>query len=192
MHTVGELLGRLTAELIKELSQRITGKLLTEKQIQVLSKGIVGEYLSDLLPTTERDARAEERISNAKMHITEATNIITGLQDELEKQADQLDLLSKEIVDKKQVADRYATLAQANETTFSAFKAEMEETVRKELTAQAENGKRIRMFVSLLTWAITLVIGAGLGAWLQIYMEPIVEPSPKQSQIDGVSVASIQ
>jgi hypothetical protein len=132
----------LTAELVRELSKRATGKLLTEAQVQTLTKSIVGKYFSDWLPTPQREAEAEERISAARIHITEATKIISGLQDDLEKQANQLDLLAKEIDEKKQIAERYAILAQTNQDALAAFKVEMEETVRKELSAQAEKGKR--------------------------------------------------
>ncbi|MBE9103187.1 hypothetical protein [Vacuolonema iberomarrocanum] len=48
---------------------------------------------------------------------------------------------------------------------MTAFKAEMEETVRKELSVQAEKGKHLRRTVSVISGAITLVIGAALGAW---------------------------
>lgn len=52
----------------------------------------------------------------------------------------------------------------------------MEETVRKELSAQAEKGKGLRRAVSVISGAITLVIGTALGAWFQIYLEPMVKP----------------
>lgn len=167
----------LTAELARELSKRVTGKLLTEAQVQTLTKSIVGKYFSDWLPTPQREAEAEERISAARIHITEATRIVSSLQDDLEKQANQLDLLAKEIDEKKQIAERYAILAQTNQDALAAFKVEMEETVRKELSAQAEQGKRLRRAVSFISGAVTLVIGAALGAWFQIYLEPIVKPA---------------
>ena len=170
----------LTAELTRELSKRVTGKLLTEIQIQTISTSIVGKYFSDWLPTPQREAEAGERISAARIHITKATQIISGLQDDLEKQADQLDLLAKEIDEKKQIAERYAILAQTNQDTLAAFKSEMEETVRRELSAQAEKGKRVRMAVSVISGSITLVIGAALGAWFQIYFEPIIKSPSSQ------------
>jgi hypothetical protein len=86
-------------------------------------------------------------------------------------------LLAKEIDEKKQIAERYAILAQTNQDALAAFKVEMEETVRKELSAQAEQGKRLRRAVSFISGAVTLVIGAALGAWFQIYLEPIVKPA---------------
>ena len=179
----------LTAELIKELSKRATGKLLTEAQVQTLTKSIVGKYFSEWLPTPQREADAEERISAARVHITEATKIISNLQDDLEKQANQLDLLAKEIEEKKQIAERYTILAKTNQDALTAFKAEMEETVRKELSVQAEKGKHLRRTVSVISGAITLVVGAALGAWFQIYLEPVVKPlnqatpnQPAQSQ----------
>lgn len=170
----------LTSELIREVSKRVTGKLLTEAQIQALTENIVGQYFSEWLPTPQREVEVEERIAAARIHITEATNIIFGLQGDLEKQAKQLDLLAKEIDGKKQIAERYAVLAQTSQDTLAAFKAEMEDTVRKELSAQAEKGKRIRRTVSVISGAFTLVLGAVLGAWFQIYLEPIVKPSLRE------------
>lgn len=166
----------LTTELVRELSKRATGKLLTEAQVQTLTKSIVGKYFSEWLPTPQREAEAEERISAARIHITEATKIISKLQNDLEEQAYQLDLLAQEIDEKKQIAERYAILAQTNQDALTAFKTEMEETVRKELSTQAEKGKSLRRAVSVISGAVTLVIGAALGAWFQIYLEPIVKP----------------
>lgn len=174
----------LTAELVRELSKRATGKLLTEAQVQTLTKSIVGKYFSEWLPTPQREAEAEKRISAARIHITEATKIISGLQDDLEKQANQLNLLAKEIDEKKQIAERYAILTQTNQDALAAFKAEMEATVRKELSVQAEKGKRLRRAVSVISGAITLVIGAALGAWFQIYLEPIVKPPSNQPALN--------
>jgi hypothetical protein len=74
----------LTAELARELSKRATGKLLTEAQVQTLTKSIVGKYFSDWLPTPQREAEAEERISAARIHITEATKIVSSTASTLE------------------------------------------------------------------------------------------------------------
>lgn len=110
------------SEASKEAIKLITGKLLTESQIQSVSKHVVGKYFADLLPTSENEAEAEKRIASARMHITEASNIISSLQGDLERQADQLELLAKEIDQKKQIAKRYAVLAQTNQDAFSAYK----------------------------------------------------------------------
>lgn len=179
-------------EATRELSKLITGKLLTENQIQSASKHIVGRYFADWLPTAEKEVEAEERISSAKLHIAEASRIITTLQGDLEKQADQLELLAKEIDDKKQIAERYAVLAQTNQDAFSAFKVEMEETIRRELNAQNEKGKTIRRTVSFASWLITLIVGAALGAWFQIQFEakvksPESKPLPTQPTSDQVA-----
>jgi len=175
----------LTNELFRELSRRATGKLLTESQVQTLTKSIVGKYFLDWLPTPQKEVEAENRISNARIHITEATKIIFDLREDLEKQAKQLDLLAKEITEKKQIAERYGTLAQVHKDVLDAFKIEMEETIRKELSAQAEKGKRVRIAVSIISGAFTLVMGAALGAAIQIYLDPIVKPllsQPSQNQ----------
>lgn len=170
----------LVSEASKEAIKLLTGKLLTESQIQSVSKHVVGRYFSDLLPTSENEAEAEERIASARMHITEASSIIASFQGDLERQADQLEFLAKEIDQKKQIAERYAVLAQTNQDTFSAFKTEMEETLRKELNAQNEKGKTIRRTVSFASWLIALVAGAFLGAWFQIQLEPKVQPPESQ------------
>jgi len=174
------LIASLIREASKEAIKLLTGKLLTESQIQSVSKHVVGKYFADMLPTSENEAEAEERIASARIHITEASNIISSLQDDLEKQADQLEFLAKEIDQKKQIAERYAVLVQTNQDTFSAFKTEMEETLRKELNAQNEKGKNIRRTVSLASWLIALVAGAFLGAWFQIQLEPKVQPPESQ------------
>lgn len=171
----------LLNEASKELIKLLTGKLLTENQIQSVSEHVVGRYFADLLPTSGKEAEAEERIASARMHITEASNIISGLQGDLEKQAEQLEFLAKEINQKKQIAERYAVLAQTNQDAFSAFKMEMEETLRKELNAQNEKGKTMRRTVSFASWFIALVAGAFLGVWFQIQLEPKAQPPKSQS-----------
>lgn len=171
----------LLSEATKEVIKLLTGKLLTESQIQSVSKHVVGRYFADLLPTSGNEAEAEERIASARMHITEASNIISGLQGDLEKQVEQLGFLAKEIDQKKQIAERYAVLAQTNQDAFSAFKMEMEETLRRELNAQNEKGKTMRRTVSFASWLIALVAGAFLGAWFQIQLEPKAQPPKSQS-----------
>jgi hypothetical protein len=108
------------------------------------------------------------------------------LQVDLERQADQLEFLAKEIDQKKQIAERYAVLAQTNQDAFSAFKIEMEETLRKELNTQNEKGKTIRRTVSFASWLIALVAGAFLGAWFQIQLEPKVQ-SPEGQHSSQIS-----
>ncbi|MEG4093122.1 hypothetical protein [Microcoleus sp. Pol12B4] len=163
-----------------EVIKLITGKLLTEKQIKNISNHVVGQYFADLFPTAENEAEAEERITLARMHITEASKIISSLQGDLERQANQLDFLGKEIDQKKLIAERYAVLAQTNQQVFSAFKMEMEETLRKELNTQNEKGKTIRRTVSFASWSISLVIGAFLGAWFQTQLDPKVQSPQSQ------------
>lgn len=179
----------LSLDAYKEIIKLVTGKLLTESQIQSVSKHVVGKYFTDLLPASESELEAEERITSAKKHITEASNIISSLHTDLEKQAEQLELLAKEIEQKKQIAERYAALAQTNQESFSAFKIEMEETLRKELNMQNEKGKVMRRTVSFTSWVIALVAGAFLGAWFQIQLEPKKQPlSNKQELKDQLPI----
>jgi len=116
-----------------------------------------------------------------RLHIKEAAEIIVSLQEDLEKQAHQLEALAKEIEEKKKLADRYSILATTNQESFAAFKAELEETIRKELIAQSEKGKRIRRLASFIVWFITLVMGAALGTYLQFRFEPYFKNPSKQT-----------
>lgn len=87
------------------------------------------------------------------------------MQGNLESQNKNLAHILKEIEDKKKLAERYRTLAQTDQREFAAFREEMEEALRKELTKQATKGKRLRQAVSLFLWIVTLVTGAALGAY---------------------------
>ncbi|WP_392533044.1 hypothetical protein [Nostoc sp. C117] len=174
------LVSLISSEATKQLSKLITGKLLTETQIESISKHVVGQYFVDWLPTSQKDAEAEQRISFAKTHITEAAKIITSLQDDLEKQVKQLDLLAKEIEEKKQTAERYAVLAKINQDDFAAMRAELEEALRNQLRAEAEQGKGIRRTVSFGSWVITLILGAALGTWFQIQLQPTFQAPVSQ------------
>jgi hypothetical protein len=176
----------------KEIAKVIAGRLLTDEQITSVSNHVVGKYFSELLPTPENEAEAENRIAAAKIHMTEASNLILGLQADLEKQASQLEFLAKEIEQKKELAERYTVLAQTNQAAFSAFKMEMQETLRRELNTQNEKGKNIRRAVSFASWAIALVLGAFLGAWFQIQLEPkslSPEKQPESTQASPNQIA---
>jgi flagellar biosynthesis chaperone FliJ len=162
-----ELIG---LEISRVLSRIITGKLLTEEQIQSISKNTIGSYFTDWLPTPKEEADAKRRVEQARMHISEASGIISGLQDELNQQAQQLDQIIRDIEEKKKQADHYEVLAKTNKEAFDAFKTEMETSLREELIAQAEKGKRLRQAVSFMIWLITLILGAALGA----YFIPII------------------
>ncbi len=89
------------------------------------------------------------------------------MQEDLETQDRKLGSLLKEVEQKKRLADRYQALANTNRESFDAFRAEMEDALRKELQEQAEKGKRIRRTVSIILWVITLIVGAALGAYFK-------------------------
>jgi len=163
----------IVADLARAATQVITGKFFTDEQIRRISNNVVGAYIADWLPTSKDEAEAKQRVELARLHITEASNIISGLQDDLDNQAQQLDQILREIEEKKKVADHYATLAQTNQKAFEAFKVEMEEAIRKQLQAEAEKGKKARQVVSFILWFITLVLGAALGAYFVLLVELI-------------------
>lgn len=171
----------ISNEVLRGVSRLLTGKLLAPDQIQNISKSVVGKYFTDWLPKEE--VEAETRVEQARTHITEASRLIAGLQNDLEQQAQRLDLIQKEILEKQELVSRYSTLAEAKQETVAAFKTELEEALRKELVAQSEKGKQLRRLLGIILWIITLLLGAGLGAYVQIRMEPFVKkPQPQQIQ----------
>lgn len=171
----------LSTEIVRGLSRILTGKLLAPDQIQNISKNVVGKYFIDFLPSSKEEVEAEKRVEAARSHITEANRLISGLQTDLEEQAQRLNLIQKEILEKQELVNRYSTLAEAKQETVTAFKTEMEEAIRKELIAQSEKGKQLRRVLGILLWVVTLILGAFLGAYIQIKMEPFVKkPQPRQ------------
>jgi len=156
------LINQLLGQVSRAVIQVITGKFLTDEQIRLISKNVVGAYFADLLPTPKNELEAKERIEQASLYITEASQIISGLQNDLDNQASQLDQIIREIEEKKKVANHYSMLAETNQKAFTAFKIEMEESIRKQLNAEANKGKRARQIVSAVMWLITLILGAAL------------------------------
>jgi DNA repair ATPase RecN len=161
------LITDLYGELISALSRAITGRLFTDKQIKSITSGAIGKYFSDFFPTTKDVLAAEQKVETAREHISAATAIILEMQENLEFQNQNLEHLLKEIEEKKRLADRYQTLADTSETEFTAFREQMEESLRKELTEQAAKDRRLRQAASFLVWIVTLVIGAALGAYFK-------------------------
>ena len=150
-----------------ELSRAITGRLFTEQQIRAVTKSAIGRYFAGFLPEPADERTARERVEEARVHIGKASNIIGQMQEELAAQSSQLDNLLKEVEEKKSLADKYGQLAATNQKQFAAFRAEMEEVLRKELVAQAEKGRRLRQAASLVLWLITLFLGAWLGTYFK-------------------------
>ena len=157
----------LYGEFFNALSRAITGRLFTDDQIKNITSGAVGKYFADLFPTPKDEREAQAKVDAARKHITAASAIILDMQENLESQNQNLDHLLTEIEEKKKLADRYETLAQTGQQEFAAFRAEMEESLRKELQEQAAKGRRFRQVASLLIWLITLLAGAALGTYFQ-------------------------
>jgi hypothetical protein len=155
----------LIIELTRILTRIITGRLLTEEQISGVTGTVVGKYFTDWFPQPQDEVEAVKRVDHAKHHISEATRIIGSLKEDLDSQASQLEILSREINEKRNIAERYAAMAATNEKAVAAFRAELEEALRRELTDQANRGKRLRQIASSTVWLVTLIIGAALGAY---------------------------
>ena len=105
-----------------EIIRAITGQLFTKDQISQITSHAVGRYFSEFFPKPEREAKAKERVEEARKHIVQANNIITEIQSDLENQNVQLDALLVDIEEKKKLSEKYAQLAATNEEKFAAFR----------------------------------------------------------------------
>ena len=150
-----------------ELIRAITGELFTKEKIQQITNHAVGRYFAEFFPEPEREAKAKQRVEEAREHIIEASKIISDMQVDLEAQNTQLDALLADIEEKKQLAEKYAKLAATNQEQFDALKDEMGEALREELVQQSEQGKTLRRVSSGIVWVLTLFLGAALGAYFK-------------------------
>lgn len=153
--------------LFNEVFRSVTGKLFTDAQIRAVASHAVGKYFIELLPEQSDERSARERVSEARDHIAKASAIITGMQAELGSQTQQLEILLAEVDEKKKLAEKYETLANTNQQQFSAFKSEMENSLRRELISQSEKGRVLRRIASAILWLLTLILGAALGTYFK-------------------------
>lgn len=157
----------LYTELITQLARTLTGALYSDEEIKRITSGATGKYLKEFFPATKDEQDAQKRITSARDNIEAAGTIIRDMQEDLEAQDRQLNELLTTIDEKKKLADRYQTLAETNKEAFEAFRIEMEDALRKELTEQANNGKRLRQVASGIIWLVTLIVGAALGTYFK-------------------------
>ena len=165
MSIITSIYGELTTEIIRLIS----GRLFSEKQIKNITSHTAGKYLAGFFPEPEEEKAARARAEEAKDYIAKASRIIHEMQSNLDVKTQNLDVLIEEIEKKKELAERYAILAETNKDQFYAFKQEIEETLREELIKQSSEGKGIRRFVSFIIWIGTL----GLGGAASYYYETL-------------------
>ena len=137
-------LNTLFHAIVIELIRAVTGRLFTEDQIHEVTTTAIGKYFADWFPEPADERAARERVEEARLHIQKASLIISGMQEELSQQTAQLDNLLDDVEEKKKLAERYGHLTATNREQFAALRAELEESLRKELVAQAEKGRRLR------------------------------------------------
>jgi hypothetical protein len=158
---ITELLLEINVQVIRAL----TGRLFTKEQIDAITKHSVGKLLADFFPADEQEKDAIQRVQEAELHISRASQIVLELQSTLKARSETLQQMITEIEEKKKVADNYAAMASATEAQVSAIRIEIERVVRKELVDQANKNRRVRQAASAILWVVTLVAGAALGAY---------------------------
>jgi predicted RNase H-like nuclease (RuvC/YqgF family) len=161
----------LITNIYLELIRSFTGQIFTKEQIEHITSHTIGKHLTDFFPENESEKKAIERVEEARHHINQASLIISEMQLDLENQTNKLDLLLHDIEEKKIIAKKYEELANTNQEKFSLYKEEMASALRSELTEQSEQGKTQRRVASILLWLITLILGAGLGAYFKDIMQ---------------------
>lgn len=160
----------ISDEMFSAIIRAITGRLFNEDQIKKITSDAVGRYFAEFFPTQRKELDAQERVESAREHISIASTILSEMQQDLEEQDKKLSYLLREVEEKKNLAERYQTLATANQKEFQAFRDEMEDALRRELIQQAEKGRRIRQAASFVIWLLTLIVGAALGAYFKEVM----------------------
>lgn len=145
------------------ISKIITGQLFSEEEIERLSKHTIGKHFKELFPVNENDQDIGSRVNNAQKHIAAAGSIVSSLQQDLTKESENLDLILEDIKAKKIEFEKYQELAEIDKKKIDHLKAEMQTTLRNELTNQSNKGKWGRRFL----WVMTLLIGAALGAYFK-------------------------
>jgi hypothetical protein len=158
------VLSDFSLSLLRALSQLITGKLLTDSQIQSISSNLVGRFVADWLPEPKSQREAKQKVEKVRDYLAEATKIVSELKEEIDHRVTELESLVGEVEEKRKKVEEYTALIEAGEPAIRAIRGPLEESVRKELEAQAKKGRGTRLLVNLLAWLITLVLGAALGA----------------------------
>lgn len=162
----------IVANVGQSLTQLVTGKLMTDAQIRAVTSNVVGRYFSDWLAKPKDEQIYDDRVAQARNHLSEATSIILQLKDNLESETRQLDAVAEQLKIKKAEAERYEELAKIRSEAIAAMKEELQASLRSELEAQARKGRRLRQAIAFAVWLLTLVLGA--------YVPQIIEWGRKQ------------
>lgn len=160
-----ELLAKIAFEGSKALTQIVTGRLLTDEQINSVTQNTVGAFFRDWFPISEEEVELKERVEEARLHIVEAGQIMADLQIELDEKTRQLDHISREVKERRRIATHYKTITGLRQEEFAAIKTEIEKSLRKELQAEAKKGRRIRQTLAAVMWFVTLIAGTALGEY---------------------------
>ena len=158
---------KLLIQVYTELIRGLTGELFTKEQISQITTHTIGKYFKGFFPAIGSEKNALEKVEEAKDHITKANSIIAEMQSDLTTQTNQLNILLKDIEEKKGLAKKYANLSSLNKDKFSAFKEEMSTTLREELVQQSAKGRTLRRISSFIIWLVTILLGAMLGAYFK-------------------------
>jgi hypothetical protein len=161
------LVQKISFEIVQQLIRAVSGRIFTEDQIKRITSDAIGKHFADFFPTAKEELHAKQKAETARMHIHSATTLIREMQHDLEEQDSRLQRLLLEVEEKKALAERYQALAHTNKQALDAFRAELEESLRRELVAQAEKGRGIRRAASISIWVVTLVLGAALGTYFK-------------------------
>ena len=107
----------------------------------------------------------ENRVAEAREHLTAASTILTQMQQSLEKQTQELTRLSVEIENQKQQSDEYKKLASIPKEAFEPFQKQLEQAIEDKLKAQEKRGA----FLRRASWISSILASAAAGFYGQVF-----------------------
>jgi len=147
------------------LGPTLTNQVLTSVVTDV-AREIVDKFVRERF--TESQAKdIRDRAKEAAVRIEEASKIISELQFELQSKNAELEQLMDVVAKRQDEATHWANLANVNEELASSFTRELEKRVREQLRAELDKGKQRRQILGIISWVVTLLIGAVVGAIVQ-------------------------
>ena len=174
----------IVANVGQSLTQLVTGKLMTDAQIRAVTSNVVGRYFSDWFAKPKDEQLYDDRVTQARNHLSEATAIILELKDNLEKETQQLDAIAEQLKIKKAEAERYEELAKVRSEAIAAMKEELQSSLRSELEAQARKGRRLRQAIAFVVWLVTLVLGAYVPQIIEWGRRQVAAPPAVRQKIE--------
>ncbi len=148
-----------------ELSESAITNIASDVLVEFIEKRLLGLNL-----TKEEQDDFRKRAQIASKHLTDASNVLTELQDVLNKRTKDLDLLLSEIDTKRIEAEHWQEIASVNEGLAQALTKEIEKRVQQQIRAELDRNKTRKQLLGIIGWIFTLIISGFVGAYIQYWV----------------------